>query len=146
MLVVLDINVIYQALKSNTGASHLILNLVRKEKLEIAVSIPVFEEYRDLLLREKSLKDLDLDKKDIEAILDFLVYSALQVEVHFILRPNLQDEKDNIFVELAFSSNARYLITSNIRDFVNNANLKFDGFEVITPAQFIKQWRLTHAI
>jgi eukaryotic-like serine/threonine-protein kinase len=41
--------------------------------------------------------------------------------------------------ELSF--NADYLITSNIRDYTKNTNLKFDSFKIITPAEFVKSWR-----
>ncbi len=74
----------------------------------------------DLLNRESSLKDLNLEKEDILYFLEFIALIAYKQEIYFILRPNLQDEKDNIFVELAFASNSEFLITSNVNDFLNN--------------------------
>jgi len=53
----LDTNVIYQALKSSAGASFYILKQVRERKIQIALSVPLFEEYQDVLKREKSLQD-----------------------------------------------------------------------------------------
>ncbi|TGK64879.1 PIN domain-containing protein [Leptospira wolffii] len=44
---------------------------------------------------------------------------------HYSFRPNLRDADDNHFVELAIASNADYLITSNLIDYLVSNNLKF---------------------
>jgi predicted nucleic acid-binding protein len=51
-----------------------------------------------------------------------------------LLRPNLPDENDNIFVECAFASNSDYLVTSNIKDF-KKGELKGFNFKVVTPKE-----------
>ncbi|MCT8335857.1 putative toxin-antitoxin system toxin component, PIN family [Leptospira sp. 85282-16] len=135
---------IYQALRDKRGASHFILKLVENRRIELALSTPVFTEYSDVLLRDKSLSDLALSKKDINLVLDFLAFVATPFSINYLLRPNLSDENDNLFVELAFASNSRYLITSNIKDFKLKNELKFDSFKVITPTDFAKYWRLNY--
>ena len=60
MLLTLDTNILYQALMSKTGASYFILQQVRNRKIQIALSVPVFFEYQDVLTRDKSLKDFEL--------------------------------------------------------------------------------------
>ncbi|TAL37009.1 MAG: putative toxin-antitoxin system toxin component, PIN family [Spirochaetes bacterium] len=141
MRVTIDTNVMYQALRSTSGASHFILTLVRNNKLALALSIPVFNEYRKVLSRPPSLDDLGLSKSDIEKVLRFIAYIGKPCSTYFLFRPNLQDESDNIFVELSIASNSDYLITSNTRDFTVKADLKFDDLHVITPAEFVKLWR-----
>ena len=64
--------------------------------------------------------------------------------VHFRMRPNLRDGNDNAFVELAFASGSSYLITQNIRDFTVDADLNLGHLTVVTPVQFMQQWRKTH--
>ena len=64
--------------------------------------------------------------------------------MHFRMRPNLRDENDNAFVELAFASGSAYLITQNVRDFTVDADLNLGQLTVVTPAQFMNQWRETH--
>ena len=139
--VTLDTNVVYQALRSNSGASHAILKMIRNSQLEMAISIPVFNEYADVLNRKKSLEDLNLTKKDISSFLDFVCLVSFPYDISFLLRPNLKDENDNMFVELAFASNSKFLITSNISDFTKETNLLFDSFQIMTPAQFLTFWR-----
>ena len=135
---------VYQALRTNSGASHKILNMVRNSQLELSISIPVFNEYADVLNRKKTLEDLHLTKKDIQYFLDFVCLVGFPFDISFLLRPNLKDESDNMFVELAFASNSRFLITSNISDFSKETNLLFDSFQIVTPAQFLTIWRKYH--
>jgi len=140
MLLTLDTNILYQALMSTTEASHFILQQVRNRRIQIALSVPVFLEYKDVLTREKSFKDFKLQLNDVDKFLRFIAYIGKTFEIYFLFRPNLKDEKDNMIVELAITSQSDYLITSNIRDF-KNAELKFDELKVITPGEFVKMWR-----
>ena len=140
MLLTLDTNILYQALKSTAGASYFILQQVRNRKIQIALTVPVFLEYKDVLTRDKSLKDFELLLNDVDKFLRFIAYISKTFEIYFLLRPNLKDEKDNKIVELAVTSQSNYLITSNVRDF-KNAELKFDQLKIITPGKFVKMWR-----
>lgn len=136
-----DTNVWYQALRNSTGASYAILKLAREQKFQVALSVPVLTEYEDVLLRSTSLQDLRLTSEDVKRFLGFLVVVGTPYKIYFRWRPNLADEKDNIFVELSIASGSRYLITNNVRDFIQKAELQFESFIVITPAQFMKMWR-----
>jgi len=140
MLVVMDTNVIYQALCNRDGSSFFILNLIRNQNLNMTVSTSTFKEYEAVLKRKSSLSNFKLNKTDIDSILGFIAYISKPCDPRFLFRPNLIDEDDNKFIELAFASGAEFLITSNIKDY-KNSQLKFDSFEVITPSDFCKQWR-----
>lgn len=109
--------------------------------MQLTLSVPVFEEYCDVLLRPASLKQFGISKDDVQAVLDFIAFVGLKTDIRFLLRPNLKDENDNIFIELAFASDAKYIITRNIRDFTKNNDLKFEEIEIITPTDFIHYWR-----
>ncbi|MDC7222008.1 MAG: putative toxin-antitoxin system toxin component, PIN family [Spirochaetales bacterium] len=141
MLVVVDTNVIFQGLDSSKGASFKILELLFQRRINTALSFPVICEYEDVLKRRKNLERLGLSSKEIDDFLAFIAYTSYPFDPSFLLRPNLRDEADNIFVELAFVSNADYLITNNIRDFALGNELKIDNFQLITPRDFIKRWR-----
>lgn len=139
-MITLDTNIIYQALKSSSGASFYILQQVRERRIQIALSVPLFEEYEDVLKREKSLDDLELDVEDIDKFLRFIAWVGKPYKSYFLFRPNLKDEKDNMVVELAIASQSDYLVTSNVKDF-DNAELTFDQLRIVTPAEFVKIWR-----
>ena len=68
-----------------------------------------------------------------------LVFVGEVFRVSYLLRPNLPDEGDNLFVECAFVSQSDYLITNNTRDFFGGELVM--PFEVCTPRAFYRQWR-----
>ena len=144
MLVTIDTNILYQALMSTTRASYFILQQVRNREIQLALSVPVFLEYQDVLTRATALKDFELQSNDVEKFLRFIAYIGKTFEIYFLLRPNLKDEKDNMVVELAVTSQSDYLITSNIKDF-KQAELIFDQLKIITPSEFVKIWREKNA-
>jgi predicted nucleic acid-binding protein len=110
----------------------------------MALSVPVFEEYKDVLLRPDSLRQLKLTDTDARTFLRFLAAVGVATATPFRWRPNLQDEADNMFVELAVASGSEYLITSNTRDFTVNADLRFDSFRAISPRECLSEWRKRH--
>lgn len=139
MIVTVDTNVIFSALHSNRGASHKIFRLIVEEKITAALSSQLYFEYYDVLTRQELLEKINLSHEDIESVLDLIALLAKKHSIYFLLRPNLVDEKDNMVVECAFASNSDYLITSNIKDFMQ-AELKGFKFKVITPGDFYKLW------
>ena len=145
MRVVIDTSVLYQAMDSSLGASHAIFKLLRAGTIQLALSVPVFEEYSDVLLRSNSLKQFELNKEDIFKILDFIALIGIKTDIRFLLRPNLRDENDNIFIELAFASDSRFLITKNVRDFTFKPELRLEEIQIVTPAEFMEMWRKYYA-
>ena len=143
MVITIDTNVLLAGLISQSGASHQILKLVINEKITLALSTQVILEYDDVLKREELLKLTRLNHEQVEDILDLLTLLALQNNIYYRLRPNLKDEKDNLFIECAFASNSHYLLTSNIKEF-KGGELKGFKFKVLTPKVFYQMWRKEH--
>ena len=139
MVITVDTNIIFSALNSKNGASHFILRLILDEKVTLAISTQTYFEYYDVLTRKKSLEQLNLSPNDVEDFLDLLALLSQKHQIYFLLRPNLPDENDNIFVECAFASNSEYLVTGNIKDF-KKSELKGFKFNLITPREFFKIW------
>jgi putative PIN family toxin of toxin-antitoxin system len=137
MVITVDTNVVFSSLYSNRGASHLILKMIIEEKIKMAVSPQIYFEYYDVLTRKDNLKLLNLSIKEVEDFLDLSALLAQKHTIYYLLRPNLPDENDNIFVECAFASNSDYLVTSNTKDF-KNTQLKGFGFKIITPKDLYK--------
>lgn len=77
-------------------------------------------------------------------MLQFIAYVGVPFPIHFQMRPNLRDEADNIFVELAYGSGSDCLITKNIRDFSVDTDLNLGQLTIVTPAQFMREWRAKH--
>lgn len=140
MVVTVDTNVIFSALFSRSGASYRILELIFDDKLKIALSTSAYFEYYDVLTRTENLEKLKFSIGEIEDVLDLIALLAQRHSIYYLLRPNLADEKDNLFVECAFASNSEFLITSNVKDFTSGELRDFQ-FQVITPGNFYNLWR-----
>ena len=140
----MDTSVLFQALYSSSGASHAIFRLVRGGAIRLALSVAVYSEYQDVLARSEKRSQLGLSVDEMQTVLNFIAFIGVPSPVHFRMRPNLRHENDNAFVELAFASGSSYLITQNIRDFTVDADLNLGQLTVVTPAQFMQQWRKTH--
>ena len=142
--VTVDTNILYQAVCSRLGASNAILQLVRGGDLQVAISVPVYEEYCAVLSRPQVRRATGLSQVDIDAVLEFIALAGIPTPIDFLWRPNLKDESDNMFVELAVASGSEYLITRNRRHYSIGNALLFDSFAVVTPAEFLTQWRKIH--
>lgn len=140
MIVTMDTNILVAALFSQSGASHQILRLITDERINLALSTQIILEYDDVLKRKEIIKKSKLSLDQVNEILDLLVALAHRHAIYFRLRPNLIDEKDNLFIECAFASNSDFLITSNIKDF-NNGELKGFAYQVLTPKDFYQFWK-----
>ena len=59
------------------------------------------------------------------------------INISHLGRPHLRDESDNHLAELAVAGNAAWIVTGNARD-VAEGELVFDGFQVVTPGEWLK--------
>jgi len=131
VLVVLDTSVLVAAWRSRLGASFELVRLLRADRFEIAVSVPLVVEYESALLRNMSPGQRP---SQVTAFVDYLCLVAHKQDVFFLWRPLLNDPNDDMVVELAMASRANAIITHNLRDFVPAAAL---GVRVLAPAQFL---------
>ncbi|HKI03376.1 MAG TPA: putative toxin-antitoxin system toxin component, PIN family [Thermoanaerobaculia bacterium] len=127
--VVLDTKVLVSAFRSREGVAFRLVSLIREGRFEICVSVPLVLEYEDVLLRATSL-----DQDDVLSVLRFLCAVAHQQKIFYLWRPSLPDPKDDMVLELAVASRARYVVTYNGKDFA--AAERF-GIQVITPKAFL---------
>lgn len=111
MRMVIDTNIIVSALLSPNGAAYQILSDVLDGKYEVFVSQEIFQEYADVLRREKFGFAEDI----IDYLLDWFRNNANWVEVtkSDIRMP---DEKDRVFFDVAKCCRAR-LLTGNIKHY-----------------------------
>lgn len=130
MRVVIDTNVLVSGLRSNQGASFKVLTLLGSHYFQTIISVAVFLEYEEVLLRENIL-----DPKELDTFLLYLYKVSRRQSIFFLYRPNSNDPKDEMFFDLAIASQAEYLITHNLKDYKNASKY---GFKAITPKQFLE--------
>lgn len=111
MKLVIDTNIIVSALLSANGTAFQVLSDVLDGKYTVFISNEIFEEYSDVLHREK----FHFDSEIIEFILNWFLENAIWIEV---VKSDIimQDEKDRIFFDVAKCCKAR-LLTGNARHY-----------------------------
>jgi putative PIN family toxin of toxin-antitoxin system len=132
--VILDTNVLYAGLYSSKGASFRVLRAIDEGKLRIILSTALLFEYEDVLKRNQEI--LNLSSQSIEKILDKLCLLSDHQRIYYLWRPRLKDPKDDLVLELAVASGARYVVTFNTADF-KGAD-KF-GVRPITPKELLEE-------
>ena len=136
MRVVLDTNVIVSALRSRSGASFALLSALDEARFEIALTLPLYLEYRDVLGREGTV-DPSLGPDDVLAVCRGLAERAHLQDVHYLWRPLVKDPKDDLVLEAALASGSRYIVTHNVRDFTGKKIEEGLGVEIVTPKTFL---------
>jgi putative PIN family toxin of toxin-antitoxin system len=127
--VVLDTNVLVSAFRSREGVAFRLVSLLREEQFEICVSVPLVLEYEDVLHRAT-----DLGEEEILSVIRYLCSVAYRQKIFYLWRPNLPDPKDDMVLELAVASRAKYIVTFNERHFAAAGRF---GVQVMTPKAFL---------
>lgn len=132
--IVIDTNVIISALRSNKGASFLLLQLIDSGKFEVNVSVPLVFEYE--ALAKRFLHEINLNSHDIEAIINYICKVSHHQKIHYLWRPLLKDPQDDMILELAVASGSDFIITFNKIDFSKASQF---GILSLTPQEFLRK-------
>jgi putative PIN family toxin of toxin-antitoxin system len=134
---VLDTSIIVAALRSRSGASNRLLELVALGRLRPLVSTALFLEYEEVLLRPENRLATGMSEQDVEDVLAALASAAEAVDVNFRWRPQLKDPKDEFVLEAAVNGHADALVTHNVGDFEPATRLF--GLRVLLPREVLKE-------
>ncbi len=135
--IVIDTNVMLSALRSSKGASYALVSQLPLEYFQVALSVPLYTEYQDVLTRDEHMTGAS-SKAEILQFLRYICGITSHHDIFFLWRPWLSDPKDDMVLELAVASSSRYIVTHNLRDF---ANIDTFGIEAITPGRFLELLR-----
>ncbi len=139
MKVVVDTNVMVAALLGKEAATaRQVIELGLQDKITPLMADALFNEYLDVISRDDVMQKCPFDGDERMEFLSAFLACCQWCKIYFGWRPNLQDEGDNHLIELAVAGGANYIITTNVRDF-KNGELLFDGLNIVTPQQFIKE-------
>lgn len=133
----MDTSVVISALIGKAGPSRNVLRQCLMGELKPLMSNALFSEYEDVSSRKDIRELCPLVEPEIRGLLNALYAQGEWVSISYLWRPNLNDEGDNFLIELAIAGNANWIVTNNIKD-LNNAQLCFESFKVVTPEQFLQ--------
>jgi len=129
---IVDTNVLYAGLYSQTGASFQLLRLIDSGRLVPLLSTTLLFEYEDILKRNQLV--LKLSARAVNDVLDGLCLRGECRRIHFLWRPQLSDPKDDHVLELAVAAGGADIVTHNLKDFGGAAPF---GIRVLTPAKLL---------
>jgi putative PIN family toxin of toxin-antitoxin system len=135
LCVPLDTPVLVAGLQAQRGASYPVLRLAERQRIIPLATPPLFLEYEDVLQRAQQQLAHGFSTHEIQGLLSEVAALIELVEVHFRLRPQLTDPKDEMVLEAAVNGRASALITHNIADFLQ-AGRRF-RLPTLTPAQLL---------
>jgi putative PIN family toxin of toxin-antitoxin system len=131
-LAVIDTNVLVSSLIGQTGFSRKIFDdLIVVGKIKICISSAVFDEYKEVLLRDRFKKYVGFAGASI-VLLDQIKKNGLWFEPKLSI-DLLDDKDDNKFIELAVEAQAAYIVTGNSNDFVIKT---YQGISIYSPKEF----------
>ena len=132
MRIILDTTILVAAARSRSGASHKIVSLLPDSRFAPVLSVPLFLEYRAVLLRPENLLQRSVAPAD--GFLNFLLARSHTQEIFFLWRPILPDPNDDLLLELAVAASCRYIVTHNLRDFRGSERW---GVAAVSPSIFL---------
>jgi putative PIN family toxin of toxin-antitoxin system len=135
MKAVIDTNVVVAGLRSSTGGSYRILELIAADAVDFVISVPLFLEYEDVLTRPAMRRALRLTVAEVDTVLDVLAAKSSHAKLHYLWRPQLRDPKDEMVLETAANAGAEAIVTFNQADFLPAATAF--SLAVIYPKDFL---------
>ena len=136
MRVVLDTNVLVAASRSRCGAAYAVVSQLPSPKFEIAITVPLYVEYQDVLTRSDVMK-AQYTVDDAIGLTRYLSSIAHKQSIYFLWRPWLRDPKDDMVLEAAIASQSRYIVTHNLKDFLGKGVEETFGICPVSPKQFL---------
>jgi putative PIN family toxin of toxin-antitoxin system len=136
MRIVLDTSMLVSAMRSQRGASHRMLRLLPSPQFQIALSLPLYMEWQEVLTRPEHLAP-GISPDQMLGFLRYLASLAHLQDVHYLWRPYLRDPDDDMVLECAVAAGCTHIVTHNIKDFRRTEQL---GVTAITPSQFLQQY------
>jgi len=133
MRVVLDTNILVAALRSRLGASFQIVSMLPSDGFRVALSLPLYLEYREVLLRPE-LIPAGTSESDVSDFIENILSHSETRDIHYLWRPTLRDKNDEMLLDLAVAAQADFIITFNLKDFTR---LELFGIQAILPSEFL---------
>lgn len=134
---VLDTDVLVAAVRSDRGASRVLLTAALERRYHVMASVPLMLEYEAVLTRSEHLAAARISTAEVGILLDAIAIVAEPIRISYLWRPMLPDPGDDLVLETAVNGRAEVVVTFNRRDF-EPASARF-GFEVVTPAEALRR-------
>jgi predicted nucleic acid-binding protein len=139
MRLVLDTAVMVAAIRSDAGASRMLVRsaLERRYGVTMLVSVALLIEYEAVMTRREHLDASGLSSSEVGILLDAFAAIAEPVRLSYLWRPTLPHADDDMVLEAAANGRADAIVTFNTPDF-RAAQDRF-GIKVLLPGDAVKR-------
>jgi predicted nucleic acid-binding protein len=134
---VLDTDVLVAAIRSDRGASRVLLTAALEGRYILLASVPLMVQYEAVLTRPEHLETAGISAVEIGVVLDALAVVLERVRISYLWRPVLPDPGDDLVLETAVNGRADVVVTFNRRDF-HPASARF-GLEILAPGDALRR-------
>ena len=134
---VLDTDVLVAAVRSDRGASRLLLTSALRRRYSVLASVPLMLQYESVLTRPEHLAATGMSAADVEILLDAIALVVEPIRISYLWRPVLPDPGDDLVLETAVNGRAGLVVTFNRRHF-EPAAAPF-GLEILAPADAVER-------
>jgi predicted nucleic acid-binding protein len=133
----MDTDVLVAAVRSDRGASRVLLTAALERRYEVLASVPLMLQYESVLTRSEHLIAAGLSERHMQVLLDSIASVVTPVRISYLWRPMLADPDDDLVLETAVTGHSEAVITFNRRHF-EPAAARF-GIEVLAPAEAVRR-------
>lgn len=137
---VLDTDVLVAAVRSDRGASRVLLTAAIERRYPVLASVPLMLQYESVLTRSEHLAAARIAAADVGVLLDAVALVVEPIRISYLWRPVLRDPGDDLVLETAVNGRVDAVITFNRGDY-EPAAPRF-RLEILTPADAVR--RLEH--
>lgn len=134
---VLDTDVLVAAVRSDRGASRVLLTAALERRYPVLASVPLMLQYESVLTRSEHLVAARTSAADVGVLLDAVAVVAEAIRISYLWRPVLPDPGDDLVPETAVNGRADAVITFNRRDYEPAAR-RF-GLTLLAPAGAVRR-------
>lgn len=134
---VLDTAILVAAVRSDRGASRVLLTAALGQRYPVLASVPLMLQYESVLTRSEHLAAAGISAADVEVLLDAMAQVVEPIRISFLWRPVLSDAGDDLVLETAVNGQAAAVVTFNRRHF-QPAAARF-GLEILAPADAVRR-------
>jgi putative PIN family toxin of toxin-antitoxin system len=133
----LDTDVVVAGLRSSTGASRRLLELLDDKRFGAVANVSMMLEYEAVLKEPDHLQAAGLTAEEVDLFLDSLALLVIPVPSFYLWRPALYDPADEHVLEAAINGQADAVVTFNTRHFTQAAS-RF-GIELLRPGEALRR-------
>jgi putative PIN family toxin of toxin-antitoxin system len=134
---VLDTDVLVAAVRSDRGASRVLLTAALEQRYLVLASVPLMLQYESVLTRPEHLEAARISAADVDVLLNAIALVVQPIRISFLWRPVLSDPGDDLVLETAVNGQAAAVVTFNRRHFAPAA-ARF-GLEILAPADAVRR-------